>query len=137
MIKIKSNDKLDNLNNISSMLKAFSRNYNIGDYYKYNLAKSTGFGRKNSRKNILKNHNKYDKLYFHEKEKYFSLKILKQKNTKRIINLKKINNFHQILMHTKIKSLKESIDYSDLTLNNKTTSITEFYPTNFSNIATN
>lgn len=137
MIKIKSNDKLDNLNNISPMLKVFSRNYNIGDYYKYNLAKSTGFGRKNSKKNILKNHNKYDKLYFHEKEKYFSYKTPNQKNTKRIINLKKINNFHQILMQTKIKSLKESIDYSDLTLNNKTTSITEFYPTNFSNIATN
>ena len=56
----------------------------------------------------------------------------KQKIKKGKINLKKINKFHQLLMHDKIQSFTESKDYNDLTIHNKTTNHSEFVPINLS-----
>lgn len=131
MSENKYKNKEDNLH-INNKLKIFYRNIDIGNYYKYNLPKTTLSGNHFFDKNKYINTFKYDKLYFHEKEKNFSKELRKQKIKKVKINLKKINKFHQLLMHDKIQSFTESKDYNDLTIHNKTTNQSEFIPINLS-----
>ena len=131
MSENKYKNKEDHLH-INNKLKIFYRNIDIGNYYKYNLPKTTLSGNHFFDKNKYINTFKYDKLYFHEKEKNFSKELRKQKIKKVKINLKKINKFHQLLMHDKIQSFTESKDYNDLTIHNKTTNQSEFIPINLS-----
>ena len=129
MIKNNNKSKADNLQ-IYNKLKILHRNNDIGNYNKYNYPKTTLFGNHFNNKN--KYTFKYDKLHFNEKEKKFSIEMKKQKVKKIKINLKKINKFHQLLMHDKIQSSTDSKDYNDITLQNKTTNYSEFIPNNLS-----
>ena len=129
MIKNNNKNKADNLQ-IYNKLKILHRNNDIGNYNKYNFPKTTLFDNHYSNKN--KYTFKYDKLHFNENEKKFSIDMRKQKIKKIKINLKKINKFHQLLMHDKIQSSTDSKDYNDITLQNKTTNYSEFIPNNLS-----
>ena len=123
--------KTDNLCNDFNY-HILSRNSDISNDNKYNSAKTTESTNRFSKKNNISQF-KYDKLYFYEKERNFSIEMRKKQMKKKKINLKKISKFHHILMHSKIKTFSESADCNNLTLNNKTINISDINSTNLSN----
>ena len=77
-------------------------------------------------KNKYKKQYNYSKLTSYSKEKFFFIKEIKNyKDNKRMINSDKINKFHHIYIHSKMKSYSESPDNNELTSNNKTTNISD------------
>ena len=77
-------------------------------------------------KNKYKKQYNYSKLTSYSKEKLFFIKEIKNyKDNKRLINSDKINKFHHIYIHNKMKSYSESPDNNELTSNNKTTNISD------------
>ena len=83
-------------------------------------------------KNNYKKQYKYSKLFSYSKEKLFLKEMKSYKFNKKSINSDKINKFHQIYIHNKIKSFSESRDYIELNSNNKTTTISDATSNNFS-----
>ena len=132
MHKNKEEIKLDKSKENNIKFRTFSRNFYIGNNHTYNTAKTAKYSHPYSKKNIMINTFRYDKLYFYEKEKHFLTQIKKHKSKERKINLKKINKFHQLIIQDKVKSLSESKDNNDLTMNNRTTNYSEFISTNHS-----
>ena len=77
-------------------------------------------------RNKFKKQYNYSKLTSYSKEKLFFIKQIKNyKDNKRMINSNKINKFHHIYIHNKMKSYSESPDNYELTTNNKTTNISD------------
>ena len=112
--------------------KYLSRNIDIDNGHRYNSEKIEESRQQYLMKHNLINRYKYDKFYFYEKKKNFSNDLKQQKRKKIKLNLKKFNNFHQLVIHNKIKSFTKSMDVNDLTSNNKTTNNSEFIMTNLS-----
>ena len=128
-----SKRKSEETNNNKYKYQFFSRNSELDNYHKNISDKTSSLWNHYLSKDNTINSFKYDKLYFYEKEKKFSNEIRKNKNKKIKINLKKISNFHKFCIHNKIKPFSESLDYKDLTSNNKTTNNSEYVQHNTSN----
>ena len=76
------------------------------------------------KRNALKTEYNYSKLHSYSNKKFFMTEIKDYIYNKKRINLSKLNKFHHMYIHNKIKSFSELQDNNEFTSNDKTTEIT-------------
>ena len=76
------------------------------------------------KRNVLQTQYNYSKLHSYSNKKFFMTEIKDYIDNKRRINLNKLNKFHLMYIHNKIKSFSELQDNNEFTSNDKTTEIT-------------
>ena len=130
---------------LNNNIKIDSRNDNIMGYKTF-YAKSESWKYNNNnlkykslihsmKKNNFKKQYKYNKLFSYSKEKNFLKEMKMYKDKKRNIYSNKIDKFHHIYIHNKMKSFSETPENLELTSNNKTTTVSDITPNNILKIS--
>ena len=76
------------------------------------------------KRNVLQTQYNYSKLHSYSNKKLFMTEIKDYIDNKKRINLNKLNKFHHMYIHNKIKSFSELQDNNEITSNDKTTELT-------------